>query len=362
MLYATPRPAPDLKASLEELDALRQTLGHEVRQPLRWMGQLRRAVRADSIESSTSIEGYSVAPGEAIELANRGSAGEPGDENRLAVVCYARAMDHVGVLAEDPDFRWSERAILDLHFDACYFQADKSPGRWRSGPIGVTGADGSLEFGGPDADSVPGLMAELIAWLEDGDLDSPVVVRAAMAHLHLTSIHPFRDGNGRLARILQSLVLARDGLVSPEFASIEEYLGQHTAAYYAALQEVQAGGYHPQRDASTWIAFCVRAHIAQATRRLRQIEVAAARWEQLESLIAEREWPERLSIALEQSLIGGTDRARYSAEADLSTATASVDLRRLVDAGLVEQEGGGRNTRYRASAALRTRVSSEDPG
>ncbi len=233
----------------------------------------------------------------------------------MAVACYARAMDHVGTLALDPAFRWLDRVILDLHFDACYFQRDKGPGLWRTGPIGVTASDGSLEFQGPDADAVPGLMAEVVEWLAGRDLDANAVVRAAMAHLHVTSIHPFRDGNGRVSRIVQSLVLAREGLMSPEFSSIEEYLGENTPAYYAALREVQDGGYRPERDATSWIEFCVEAHIAQAQRRLTQVKEAAARWDRLEALVDDRGWPDRLVIALEQSLIGGTDRGRFGEEA-----------------------------------------------
>lgn len=352
MLYDTPQVKPALQNRLGELDELRRALGHEVSRPLRWMGSLRRSLRASTFESSTSIEGYSVSPEEAIALVS-GAAANPGDENRQALACYARAMDRVGTLAVDPAFRWLDRVILDLHFDVCHFQPDKSPGLWRTGPIGVTGGDGSLEFQGPDADAVPGLMAEVVAWLQEGDLDANPVVRAAMAHLHVTSIHPFRDGNGRVSRVVQSLVLAREGLMSPEFSSIEEYLGENTPAYYAALRDVQAGGYRPERDATGWIEFCVEAHLAQARRRLAQIREAAARWDRLEALVEERNWPERLVIALEQSLVGGTDRGRYGEEADISMATASADFRRLLDAGLVDQRGRGRSTRYYASERLR---------
>ena len=64
---------------------------------------------------------------------------------------------------------------------------------------------------------------------------------AAMAHLNLTLIHPFSDGNGRMARCLQTLVLAAAGeLVRRSSSSIEEYLGANTAAYYAVLTEVAA--------------------------------------------------------------------------------------------------------------------------
>jgi Fic family protein len=357
MLFATPPMTTSLTARLDELEELRRELGHEVSRPAPWMGALRRTVRASSIEGSTSIEGFRVDPEDAIALVNGEEPAGRTDENRMAVSSYARAMDHVGVMAQDSGFSWEERVILDLHFDACYFQRDKSPGRWRSGPIAVTEGDGTLAYRAPNAEQVPTLMTEVVHSLrEEGD-DRNVVVRAAMAHLHVVSVHPFRDGNGRVSRIVQSLVLAREGLISPEFSSIEEYLGQNTSAYYAALKQAQGGSYQPSRDASGWVAFCVEAHLAQARQRLDQIKAAATRWDSLEALVSERSWPERLVIALEQSLIGGTERSTYGREADISPATASADFRRLLDAGLVNPRGRGKNIRYRASEKLRARVS-----
>lgn len=358
MIFSTPPMTAALQARLDELAELRRKLGDEVRTPARWMGSLRREVRASSIESSTSIEGFSVSPEEALALTSGRERPEPGEEDRQAVSCYARAMDHVGTMAIDPSFRWLDRVIFDLHFDACCFQRDREPGLWRTGPIGVTASDGSLEYRGPDGGDVPGLMAEVVESLLEGERDGEVnvVVRAAMAHLNVISVHPFRDGNGRVSRIVQSLVLAREGRASPEFFSIEEYLGNHTQDYYAALRDAQGGSYQPDRDASGWVAFCAEAHIAQARRRLRQIEEAATRWDHLEGLIAERGWPERLVIALEQSLAGGTERSTYGEEADVSPATASADFRRLLDAGLVAQRGRGRNISYAASESLRATV------
>jgi Fic family protein len=348
---------PPIKGSLakelKELRQLRTQLESQASRPIRWIGSLRRHVRAASISSSTSIEGFSVTPEEAAELTGHRAAEADDDENRQAVACYARAMDHVGTMAADPAFRWLDRVILDLHFDACYFQRDKDPGLWRTGPIGVTAADGSLEFRGPDAEEVPALMAEIVAWLQKREPKADNVVRAAIAHLNVTSVHPFRDGNGRISRIVQSLVLALDGTRSPEFFSIEEYLGGHTQDYYAALREVQAGSYRPERNATPWVEFCVHAHIVQARQRLTQIEEAATRWSRLEALVEERGWPDRLTIALEQGLAGRTDRSRYGREADVSSVTASNDLRRLVDADLLRQQGRGPSTAYAASDRLR---------
>ena len=196
-------------------------------------------------------------------------------------------------------------------------------------------------------------MGEVVEWLDHGDLDAHVAVRAAMAHLHVVSVHPFRDGNGRISRIVQSLVLARERLLAPEFVSIEEYLRRNTEAYYATLQNVQGGTYQPGRSPAAWVDFCINAHVEQAQRRLEQLAEAGARWAALEDLVAQRGWPERFVIALEQSLFQGVDRASYAAEADVSAPTASNDLRRLVDANLVLQRGKGRATRYVGSDSLR---------
>jgi Fic family protein len=355
MIFKAPQPTPELQERLHELDQLRRKLGEDVGHPQPWMGTLRRLVRATSVESSTSIEGFEVPEDDAVALVSGAKAAPAEDESRMAVACYARAMDHVGTMAIDPSFRWLDRVILDLHFDACLFQRDKSPGLWRTDPIGVTGADGLL-YQAPPAEEVPGLVDEVVESLAAGDPESHVVIRAAMAHLNVVSVHPFRDGNGRISRIVQSLVLAREGLLSWEFASIEEYLGDHTSEYYGALREVQAGSYQPERDASEWVAFCVDAHLAQARKRLSQIEEAAARWTFLEELAKRRDWPERLVIALEQSLIGGADRTSYSTEAEVSLATASADFRRLRDSSLVKQTGRGRSIRYHASEELRSQV------
>jgi Fic family protein len=359
MIFATPPIADPLQAKLDELDGLRAILGRAIENPSPWLGTLRRLTTASAVASSVSIEGYSVALAEAEEIVDAADAGDLTDENRMAVACYARAMDHVGVLATDPAFRWLDRVILDLHFDACYFQRDRSPGHWRTGPISVTAAGGGVAYEGPPAESIVPLMTEVVHWLESGDLDAHVVVRGAMAHLHTVSVHPFRDGNGRISRLVQSLVLAVDDLLSPEFSSIEEYLAANTPEYYAVLERVQGGRYQPQRDATEWVQFCVDAHLAQARRRLDQIAEASARWRFLEALVTSRDWPDRLVIALEQSLIGGTDRTRYMRETDVSLATASNDFRRLVDAGLISQSGRGRSVRYHASDALRRDVAAE---
>jgi Fic family protein len=353
MIYRTPQPDAALKAELATFDALRDELGDQASVAGRWLGTLRRQWRAASAESSIEIEGFHVPEDETLAVASGNEPADPTDEDRMALSCYARAMDHVGVMSGDPVFRWVDRIVLDLHFDACYFQKDKEPGQYRQRGIEVTSPDGGRPaYVGPPAERVSPLMREIMDWLDHGDPDAHLIVRAAMAHLHLVSVHPFRDGNGRISRIVQSLVLARGGLLAPEFVSIEEYLGSNTSAYYATLQAVQGGSFQPERDATPFVRLCARAHIAQARRRLKQLIEAGARWAYLEKLVEQRGWPDRLVIALEQSLLQGTDRAAYATEAEVSAPTASSDLRRLLDAGLISQQGRGPATRYVASEDL----------
>ena len=353
MLYTTPDLTPHLE-TLAALEAVRRRLGQEVSKATPWVGQLRRQARASTARSSTAIEGYRVSAQVAAAVVEGRVAAA--DRDQRAVAGYALAMQHVAVLSDDPSFRWSDRLLLDLHFEACASEPAGSPGRWRTGPVLVTAPGGGVAYRAPEAAEVPALVDELVAWLSLGDLDAPAVVRAAMAHLHLVSIHPFRDGNGRLSRILQSLVLARDGVLSPELGSIEERLARDTGRYYDVLREVQGGRYQPERSADPWLAFCVEAHRVQADERLATLDCAARRWALLEELVAARGWPDRLVIALEQSLFDGVDRASYSGEADVSAATASADLRRLLDVDLIARKGRGRDTRYHASPQLRELV------
>lgn len=356
MLHSTPAIDATLSSLLDELDRLRSRLGTEAGRPVPWDGTIRREARYESITGSTAIEGFRVeeSTGHGLISGDLQAAGD--DDNELAVAHYARAMDHVAILAADPEFEWHRQVIVDLHFDACAFHRDKRPGRWRDNAVYVRGTGGTIAYEAPDADDVPGLMREVVQWLRDGDLDVHVAVRAAMAHLHVVSVHPFRDGNGRTSRIVQSLVFARDGLLSPELGSIEPYLAAHTRDYFAQLQATHGGVYDPALSARGWVEFCVQAHIEQAAARLAMYERAASRWAALTAIVDDGDWPERMIIALEQALFGGTSRSSYAREADVHPNTARTDLQQLMEAGHLDRTGRGPATRYVPSARLLAHV------
>ncbi len=358
MLFDAPELQEAELAALAELERLRTVLRHQVAERKRWTGLLRRVAMARAVQGSNSIEGYAVTLDEAIAL----EAGEePLDverDTRLAIQGYRAAMDYVLQLASDPHFAHSEALVRSLHFLVLRHDLTKGPGLYRPGAVYVNDErTGAQLYEGPDARVVPALVDELVTVMGDGE--EPAVVRGAMAHLNLAMIHPFRDGNGRMARILQSLVLAREGILAAEFASIEEELGRETAAYYSVLAEVGGARWQPDRDARPWLRFCLRAHLRQAARLLRRLEESAALWELVEDQARRAGLPRRSVAALCFAAPGR--RLRNSSylsltaddDEDLTVATASRDLRALVDAGLLVAHGEKRGRTYTASEALR---------
>jgi Fic family protein len=358
-IYVTPPKSPALLRRLEELDELRRYLAeHLGDSALPWTGALRRLAAAEATVGSTSIEGYGASLEDTVEiLAGRHPAGAS-DETQRIIAAYALAMDRVAVLADDRHFVWSPQTMLDLHFLVCHPQPQAGPGRLRDRPVIVTRGLGRDPYRPPASSDVAALVREVARWLGSGDLSRHPVVRAAMAHLNLVSIHPFRDGNGRLARIVQSLVLAKEGLLRPELVSIEPYLGRHTREYYAVLEEVQGPAFDPNRDASAWVEFCIEAHVFEARERRRWLEIAYARHDFCEQLARGQAYPERFVMALDQALLGlPLTNADYRREADIAGPTATQDLQRLRRDGWLDQEGGGRSVRYVAGKKLQERWS-----
>jgi Fic family protein len=350
--------SPDLDGTemrvLSEIDALRKDLRYLTGQPRRWTGLLRRNAMARAVQGSNSIEGYNVTLEDAI-AAVEGDEPEvdPKDESWLAVAGYRMALTFVLQKAEDPYFRHSDELLKSLHFMMTGWDLTKNPGRWRPGAIFVRNdAIGEIVYEGPPAAEIQALVSELVAGLNSPP-PSPVIVQAAMAHLNLVMIHPFSDGNGRMARGLQTLILAAQGVVAPQFSSIEEYLGRNTQTYYSVLAEVGAGSWHPERDARPWMRFCLRAHHHQALTLLRRSREMNQLWDAVEELIQKKRLPDRMIPAVADAAYGRRLRnTTYRTATDVSETIAGRDLKTLVDAGLIEKRGENRGRYYVASPEL----------
>ena len=354
MLFRTPALNDQEKKALELVDGMRHNVKYALRTPNRWLGQLRRNLFARNIRGSNSIEGYNVSAEDAIAAVVGEEPLSAGREAWAAVKGYRDAMTYVLQLAEDPHFVYGDGFLRSLHFMMLSYDLARNPGRWRPGPIYVRDdRKGEVIYEGPAFELVPGLMAELSGQLNAKE-DFPPMVNAAMAHLNLVMVHPFSDGNGRIARCLQTLVLAREGILEPEFCSIEEYLGRNTQDYYEVLADVGHGEWSPQNDARPWVDFSITAHHTQASTILKRTKETERVWNELEQMIKARRLPERVIYALSDAAFGYKVRnATYRGIAEVADAVASRDLKLLVDNGLLTAAGEKRGRAYVAAPILR---------
>lgn len=352
---------PPPKLTSEDNDVIgliteqRQRLKYHISNtPNRWSGLLRRNSMARAIQGSNSIEGYHATMDDVVAAIEDEEPMDASKETWREIVGYRNAMTYILQLAEDDHFEFHAQLLRSLHFMMMQHSLKKMPGRWRPGDIYVVNeATDEQVYEGPDAGLVPGLIDELVAYLNSPS-DCHVLVKAAMAHLNFTMIHPFKDGNGRMARALQTLVLSREGAVSPVFSSIEEWLGRNTSAYYEILAQVGCGAWHPDNDPHPWIQFCLTAHFQQAHTLVKRNNLLAKVYDEVVQLSRSLKLPERAEVTLVDAALGRRVRAgRYRQDNEISDVVASRDLRKMVDLELLVPHGEKRGRFYTASRQLR---------
>jgi Fic family protein len=353
MLFQIPKMLPSEMEVLHKINAMRQSLKYAISTPGRWYGVLRRATFARNIRHSNSIEGINVTKDDAMAAVENDEPLTAEKKDWLATVGYRNAMTYVLQLASDPHFSYSEGLIRSLHFMMMQQELEKHPGRYRPGLIFVRDEKKQRTvYEGPDADLVPRLMGELVTALNEVS-GVPPMIRAALGHLNLVMIHPFSDGNGRMARCLQTLILAREQIIEPPFCSVEEYLGRFTDEYYDVLADVGKGKFHPENDSRTWIRFNLVAHFRQASWLLQRSRMTQRVWNEVEILLKRKKLNERALPTLVDAAFGyRINRSHYMNSAEVSEQVASGDLRMMVERGLLVGEGETRGRIYRASEKL----------
>ena len=354
MLFAPPPLAPAELEVIDKIGAMRQSLKYAISTPGRWFGVLRRATLARNIRHSNSIEGINVTRDDALAAVENEEPLTAESSHWAATIGYRNAMTYVLQLANDPHFSYSEGLIRSLHFMMLQHDLPKHPGRYRPGIIFVRDEKKQQNvYEGPDADLVPTLMAELVQSLNQRS-EVPVMIRAAMGHLNLIMIHPFSDGNGRMARCLQTLILGREEIIEPPFCSIEEYLGRFSQEYYNVLATVGQGKFHPENDCREWIRFILVAHYRQAVWLLQRARMTQRVADEIEQLVAAKGLNERSIPALMDAAFGyKIRRSHYLTSAQISEQVASRDLRILIDHGFLVAEGATKGRIYEASEKLR---------
>ena len=359
MIFQAPELLDEELAVLTEIDQLRSELRFAVAEPRRWLGGLRRLYFAKAVQGSNSIEGFDASLNDVLNVMEGEEPLNASSETVLALQDYKDARTYVLQLVEERHLAIDLTLIKSLHFMMLKYDLGKRPGRWRRGSIFVESEpDHVVVYEGPDIETVYGLMTELAESLASAEGHG--LVRAAMAHLNLVMIHPFADGNGRMGRCLQTLVLTHDRILAPVFCSIEEHLGRSTQAYYDVLGVVGRGSWHPESDARPWLRFCLNAHYAQARSLLWRISATEELWTLCEAIVEREGLPSRVVGPMCDAAQGRRIRnvtyrriVRESEGEEISDQSAGLDLRRLVNSEMFEAQGETRGRHYTASPKLR---------
>ena len=367
MLFQIPALSERENEVIVQIDELWDALRYQLGQPRRWYGSLRRIVSAKNVQGSNSIEGYNVSVEDAAALMEGEEAAESSDADAVVVRNYGDAMTYIISMADDPTFEYNDALIKGLHFMMMKHDLEAMPGHFRPGTVWVwSTSGGEVVYEGPNPDDVPKLVRELCDDLA-ADLSADDVshwVRGAMAHLNLVMVHPFKDGNGRMGRALQTLVLARAQIQSATFLSIEEYLGANTPAYYSVLGEVGSGGWHPENDARPWLRFALTAQYRQAKTLEKRIRESEHLWEEIDLVREKAGLDERTLGSLYTAAWGLRVRRRdhLAYAPHISERAATSDLLKLVEAGLIIPVGERRGRFYVAGDILKElRSRTRDP-
>ena len=337
MIYKIPSLTDEDRQVIKLIEQQKSRLGrYTLSEPTRWIGSIRRRTFAKAIQGSNSIEGYNATIDEALAAVDQEPPIDEKTETWAAINGYRTAMTYILQAAKDPHFQFNKQFLKSLHFMMTGFEMHKHPGQWRPGSVFVVNNDtGETVYDAPDAELVDALMDELVESII-GDAESDPLIRAAMVHLNLTLIHPFSDGNGRMARAAQTLILALDGVIHPIFSSIEEWLGRNTLEYYAALTAVAQGSWSPERNAYSWIKFCLKAHYQQAATLLRRMDEYTILYGKLIDLVKLHGLDRRMAMPLFDSALGKSlTNSLYQKEADVSSHTAVRDLKKTQRSGPV---------------------------
>ena len=242
----TPASAPPYSITPEIL-SLAERIGEAIgRAEAAGLGRdlkLRREARVRTVHGSVAIEGNALTEEQVSAVfEGRRVVGPSRDvlEVRNALAAYERAES------------WAPSSEVDLlaAHQALMAGLMESPGRYRARQVGVVGPE-AVHHIGPPADRVPELVADLLAWLES-TTEHPLIA-SSVFHYEFEFIHPFEDGNGRLGRLWQTLILARWKSLFAH-VPVESVVRARQSAYYEAIEQSSAAG-----ESTSFIRFMLRA-------------------------------------------------------------------------------------------------------
>lgn len=210
-----------------------------------------------------------------------------------------------------------------------------------SGPVGKE----KVHFEAPDAERLKNEMAHFLEWFNAGEGIDPVI-KAGLAHFWFVTIHPFEDGNGRIARAIADMSLARADGSKERFYSMSLQIEKERKSYYDYLEEQQRS----DLDVTKWLEWffdCLDRAIGGAEEMLASVLYKAKLWEKInQQPVNERQ--QRIINRMLNGFEGYMNTSKYAKMAKCSTDTALRDIRELLERDiLIQNPGGGRSTSYR---------------
>ena len=309
------------------------------------LAALRRVATIESVGSSTRIEGSKLSNREVERLLSNLEINAFGTRDEQEVAGYAEVMDQV--FASWQDISFSENHIKQLHQMLLrYSEKDtRHRGNYKTHSNSVAafdenGAQIGIVFQTATPFDTPRLMSELVDWVnqerEAGQLHPLLII--AICIVVFLEIHPFQDGNGRLSRVLTTLLLLQAGYAYVPYSSLESVIEQSKEAYYLALRQTQGTIRTEAPDWQPWLVFFLRSlteQVALLEKKVEREKIVMATLPELSLQIVEftREHG-RVTMSEVIQLTGA------------SRNTLKQHFRALVEHGTLNQHGSGRGVWY----------------
>ena len=305
---------PKLVKYLQTIERVRETVRLTVLPPataevLRFQANIR------STHYSTLIEGNRLTLEETENVVQRGGQ-FPGRERDVhEVEQYYQALQQMDNWVEGGQ-KITEERIRKLHA-ILYSSRRARPTPYRDGQNVIREDGGNIVYMPPEAEDVPDLMKELVAWIHKQQGEMPIPVIAGVAHYQFETIHPFYDGNGRTGRMLTTWILYQAGYDLGKFYSLEEFYAQDLESYYTALVTHPHHNYYYGRheaEITSWLEYFLDGMAVVFERVAEQVrgEITGREYDQ-EALVLLRSLDHRarrvLSLFTTQDLIQSSEVA-----------------------------------------------------
>jgi len=307
-------------------------------------------VRKEAVLSS-QIEGTQSSLSDLLLHESEHRPGVPLDDVQ-EVSSYVAAMDW-GLQRIREGFPISNRLIREIHqiLLSKGRGSTKNPGEFRRSQNWLGGTrPGNARFVPPPWDQVEKCMGDLEKFIHDVPQRTPPLIKSALAHVQFETIHPFLDGNGRIGRLLITLILCSEGVLSEPVLYLSLFFKQHREEYYTQLSQVRTEG-----DWESWVRFYLEGINDTAVKAIRAANAIQTLFLKNEELLSNQQRTAGSSLKVhahlqKRPIVSIKDVADNTG---LAFQSALTTLERLCDLGIVEEiTGKQRNRIYTYSAYL----------